>query len=86
MVVHLNVIKLCCDFFRMDHDALFCHTTPTQNGPVCSLLSGWTTTKSKLLGPKMAFGVFLKGMRRATASGVDLGFATFRLLSRHSTN
>jgi len=63
MVVHLNVIELCCDFFRMDHYALsvcHTHTTPTQNGPVSSLLSGWAITAGRLLGSKMASGVFLK--------------------------
>jgi len=28
-------------------------TTPTHNGPVCSLLSGWTTTAGRLLGTKL---------------------------------
>jgi len=27
-----------------------CQTTPTQNGSVCSLLSGWATTTGRLPG------------------------------------
>jgi len=58
-----------------------CHTTPTQNDPVCSLLSGWVTTTGRLLGPKMT-------LRHATryCIGVELRFRTFRLLARRSTN
>jgi len=51
-----------------------CHTTPAQNGSICSLFSGWATTTGRLLRPKIALGVFLKGTRRATASGVEPGF------------
>jgi len=63
-----------------------CHTTPTLNGPVCSILSGWATTMSRLFGPKMALGVFLKDTATRTASGVGQGFATFWLLARRSSN
>jgi len=31
------------------------HSIHTQNGPNCSLLSGWATMTGRLLGPKMAF-------------------------------
>jgi len=37
-----------------------CHITPTQNGHVCSLSSGWATTTDRLLGHKIALGVFLQ--------------------------
>jgi len=36
--------------FRLDHYALSLSCTPTQNDPVCSILSGWTTTTGRLLG------------------------------------
>jgi len=40
----------------------------------------------RLLGPKIALGVFLKDTRRVTASGVGPRFRKFWLLSRRSTN
>jgi len=49
-----------------------CHTTPTQNDPVCSLLSGWATATGRLLDYKdtaMCFRI-----------GVELRFATVLLL------
>jgi len=42
-------------------------------GPVCSLLPGSTMT-GRLLGPKMALGIFLNDMWLATASGIESGF------------
>jgi len=56
-------------------------STPTQSGPNCNISSGWVTTTGKLLGPKMALGVFLKDTWRATASKVKPRFRTLSITS-----
>jgi len=57
-----------------------CHTIPTKNGPVCSLLPGWTTASGKLLGPNMALDVIFKYTYRATASGVETRFCNLSII------
>jgi len=80
------VIKLT-DHSRMGHYMLcVCHTTPAQNGPVCSLLSVWATTTGRLLGPKMVLGVFLKDTSTRYRIGVEKRFRNLRLLARRTTN
>jgi len=42
------------------NSAIFGHSTSAQNDPVCSFLLGWDITMDRLLGPKMALGIFIK--------------------------
>jgi len=58
-----------------------CHTTLTQNDPVCCFLSGWATTAGRLLGPKIVLGVFLKDSD-ALASGVKPRFWSLSITSQ----
>jgi len=55
--------------------------TPTQNGPICSLLSGWATTTSRLPGPKIALGIFRTQHRRTTALRVEPRFCDLSITS-----
>jgi len=66
----------------MDHYAL-CLSYHSNTKQSC-LQPFWATTRGRLLGPKMALAISLKGMLPHRESIQD--FATFWLLSRHSTN
>jgi len=55
--VHEDGCPLECDWtllWILSYGPLYsvCHTTSTQNDSVCSLFSGWATTKGRLLGPR----------------------------------
>jgi len=65
-LAHRETGNLFIYFFLWTIMLCVCHTTPTHNGP----LSGWATTTGRLLGPKMALGVY-QGIRRTTASISD---------------
>jgi len=51
-----------------------CHTTPTQNGSVYSLLLGWATMTGRLLG-------LMDATTRYPASGVEPRFCNLSITS-----
>jgi len=74
---------------HIDHVCSVSVISPNTEWFCCSLLSGWITKTGKLLGPKMALGVFLKDTWCSTAPWhhqLNQGFATFWFLARCSTN
>jgi len=60
-----------------------CHTTPTLKAPVCSLLSGWTTTTGRLLDPKMALGIFPKKVNVISREFLTLLIPTPQILCKN---
>jgi len=46
-------VTLLSFYFAWTIMLCICHTTPTQNDPVCNLFSGWVTMTGKLLGPTL---------------------------------
>jgi len=68
-------------FSRMDHYALCLSYHSNTDGPICSLLSGLSTTTGRLLGLNMALCVFLNDTRCANASGVKPRFRNLSITS-----